>query len=159
MEQPAPPVSVHVKARATARFTFEVTTTRPPDQAIELFTPEGERTWADGWNPIYANIRTSYEVGTGTVFTTEAHSVRRVWVVDQYDLQTGIVRYTVFTPDQSITRIEVRVSPAPAGSIARVSYDRTALNAHADADVKHFSMHARMMQSEWQSALNAIRKR
>ena len=156
MEQSTPP-HTHVETRATARFTFELSLTASPGKAIELFTPEGERKWAEGWDPVYANVPDARRAGTGTVFITDAHSVRRFWIVDQYDRKACIVRYTVFAPDQSVTRIEVRVTARPGGSIARVTYDRTALNAEADANVEHFALHAHMMQSEWQNAIDAIR--
>ncbi len=157
MEQ-SPPSYAHVETRATARFTFEVSLTASPPEAIELFTPEGERKWAEGWDPVYANIPDSRQAGAGTVFTTDAHSVRRVWIVDQYDRNAGVVRYTVFAPGQSVTRIEVRVRAVRGGSIADVTYDRTALSIDADASVEHFALHANEMRNEWQSAIDAIHK-
>lgn len=155
MEVPASIPHVDTAPRMTAHFTFEVAVGLPKPEAIDLFTPEGERRWAPGWNPIYANVTEASRVGQGTVFTTDAHGGRRVWIVDTYDRAAGVVRYTVFH-DESVTRIEVRVSPGHGGSTARVSYDRTSLNASADQEIAHFAAHAHAMQSEWQSAIDAL---
>ena len=156
MELPASPPHVRVEHRATARFTFDVKLARTPRSAFELLTPEGERAWDPAWDPVYANVADARAVGSGAIFTTNEHAVTRVWVVDSCDRNAGIARYTVFTPGQNVTRIEVRILPDAGGAIARVSYDRTSLNANADAGVTQFAAHADMMQKEWQNALDAI---
>ena len=156
MEQSTPPAQLHIEARATARFMFDVTLGMSPRNAIELFTPEGERLWDHAWKPLYANVTDDRSIGTGTVFTTNAHEIRRIWILDAYDPEAGLVRYTVFTPEDNVTRIEVRVLAHGGGSVARVSYQRTSLNARADEAVERFASHASLMRHEWQSALDAL---
>ncbi len=39
-------------------------------EAIEFFTPEGERAWVPGWTPVYPSGESSET--PGTVFTTDA---------------------------------------------------------------------------------------
>jgi hypothetical protein len=158
MEQQASPPHVRAEARATARFVFEVTLDVPPRDAIELFTPDGERKWADGWEPLYVNTPDVRRVGAGTVFTTDDHAVSRIWIVDAYDRDAGVVGYTVFTSEENVTRIAIRVSSRAGGSVARVSYDRTSLNANADANVELFARHAHLMQAQWQRALDALHR-
>jgi hypothetical protein len=151
--------SAYAQKRATVRFSFDVSLVLPPAAAIEHFTPEGERKWATGWNPTYLNTSDIGQVGTGTVFTTNAHGIRRVWIIDNYDSNTGLIRYSVLTADKHITRIEVRVLPRANGSIARITYERTSLSASADAKVRFFARHAGQMQTQWQSAIDALQTR
>jgi hypothetical protein len=37
----------------TVLRTTQITVGLPPEQAMALFTPEGERRWAEGWDPHY----------------------------------------------------------------------------------------------------------
>jgi hypothetical protein len=156
MDHQAPAPHANMEARASARFSFDVSLVVPPREAIELFTPEGERAWADRWDPIYVNTSDVHRVGAGTVFTTSGHGIRRVWIIDTYDRSDGVVRYTVFTPGRNVTRIEARISPRAGGSVAQITYERTSLNASADAEVRVFGHHAARMQVEWQNAINAL---
>jgi hypothetical protein len=82
----------------------------PPDQAIRLFTPEGERAWVPGWDPHHHS---------DTVFTTH----ETIWVV----LETGdahTVRYARVTPGRHAGTVEVRCRD---DGTATVTYELTAL--------------------------------
>ena len=77
----------------------------PPARAAELFTPEGERAWAPGWEP-------DYPAGPGgPVFTT--HAGTTVWVA------LGGLRYARVTPGVQAGTVEVRCEPAAGGTRAR----------------------------------------
>ncbi|HEY3001395.1 MAG TPA: hypothetical protein VGJ44_03520, partial [Kribbellaceae bacterium] len=53
------------------RLTGRITIDAPPDEAYRLFTPEGERAWAAGWDPSYP-VPATDDTAPGTVFETGA---------------------------------------------------------------------------------------
>lgn len=53
----------------------------PPKQAIELFTPEGERKWSAGWDPVYP--RPERTAGPGAVFITGHDGHTTTWTCRQ----------------------------------------------------------------------------
>ena len=69
--------------------TATITVPLPPEQATTLFTPEGERGWAPGWNPRHHS---------DTVFTTDHAGSQTTWVV--LDAGENAVRYARVTPDR-----------------------------------------------------------
>ena len=149
----------YAEPRATARFSFKIRIAASPTDAILPFSPEGERGWSPDWDPIYANALAPRDVGAGTVFTTNDHALTRVWIVDEYNRKSGRIRYTVFAPGKSVTRIAIAARAVTNGSEVTVSYDRTALTAAQDADVKAFAGHAERMREEWQNAITAALQR
>ena len=91
----------------------------PPDKAIELFTPEGERRWADGWDP-------SYPGADDTVFLTGDTT----WITVERGAR--VRRYARFTPGVQDGTVSVRCRPAGDGTVATVGYELTALGPEAD---------------------------
>ena len=92
----------------------------PPARAAALFTPEGERAWAPGWDP-------DHPAGPGgPVFTT--HAGTTVWVA------LGELRYARVTPGVHAGTVSVRCEPEADGTRAHVTYDLTALSEAADLD-------------------------
>jgi len=97
----------------------EVRVPLPPDAAIELFTPEGERRWVAGWDP-------SYPGGDESVFLTGTTT----WVtVERSD---RVRRYARVTPGVQAGTVSVRCEPDGAGTVATVGYELTALGPDAD---------------------------
>jgi hypothetical protein len=91
-----------------------------PARAAALFTPEGERAWAPGWAPEYA------DGAGGPVFTT--HAGTTVWI------ELGDLRYARVTPGVQAGTIAVGCEPEGDGTRAHVTYDLTALSDAADLD-------------------------
>ncbi len=89
----------------------------PPDRAAALFTPEGERAWAPGWDPAYPGGP------DGPVFTT--HDGATVW------LALGALHYARVTPGVQAGTVSVRLEPEQGGTRAHVAYDLTALSPAA----------------------------
>lgn len=52
-----------------ATATHRIRLPLPATEALELFTPRGERLWIAGWNPRYLH-RSNGETMEGVVFTT-----------------------------------------------------------------------------------------
>ena len=90
----------------TVRRATDITVDLPPEQAMALFTPEGERRWAEGWDPRYPEP--DRRERAGAVFTTghEGHQTTPMMV----NHEPGKVRYARVT--QSITAGTVAVDVA-----------------------------------------------
>jgi hypothetical protein len=101
----------------------ELNRSRAP--TLALFTAEGERGWAPGWDPAFpAPDRTE---GAGAVFVTAHAEQMTTWVMVDQD-ENG-VRYARFTPGATAGTVAVTVLAAKSTSTrVRVSYDLTALS-------------------------------
>jgi hypothetical protein len=116
--------------RRTVLRAAEITVELPADQAMELFTPEGERRWVDGWDPQYpADDRRE---GSGMVLTTGHGGHQTTWVM--VDQRPESVRYARVT--QGMTAGTVAVDVVGSGEHStrvRVTYDLTALSSAGES--------------------------
>jgi hypothetical protein len=109
----------------TLHRTAEITVSLPREQAMALFTAEGERRWAEGWEPCYPEP--TRRDGPGAVFTTAHGGHQTTWVMVDHQseriryarvshgMTAGTVAVDVIVSDERVTRL-------------RVSYDLTALS-------------------------------
>jgi hypothetical protein len=110
----------------------------PPDDAIALFTAEGERAWVPGWDP------RQYD---DAVFTT--HDDQTFWVtVDQEPRRR---RYARVTPGVHAGTVEVRCEPDGAHTRAHVTYELTALEPDA---LSGFADGYEGMLAEWERLID-----
>jgi hypothetical protein len=124
----------------TTHFTasHDITVPLPPPDAMALFTPEGERSWAgkDGWNPHYPSP--SRTTGADTVFTTRHGGRQTIWVI--VDHEPDRIRYARVTRHRLAGTVEVRaLSRTRAGTSVRVTYDLTALTDAATGELAAFA--------------------
>jgi hypothetical protein len=119
----------------TMHRTAEITVTLPREQAMALFTPEGERRWADGWDPHYP--QPDRRDRPGAVFTTSHGGHLTTWVlVDHLPKQ---IRYARVVQDMTAGTIAVEVLGSHNGATrVRVSYDLTALSAAGESWLEAF---------------------
>jgi hypothetical protein len=105
--------------------TAEIAVGLPRDKAMALFTPEGERRWAAGWDPHYS--QGGRRDGLGTVFTTTHGGSQATWVM--VDRLPQSIRYARVVPAMTAGTIAVEVvSSHEAATQVRVTYDLTALS-------------------------------
>ncbi len=118
-------------------------------EAIGFFTPEGERGWVPGWNPVYPSGESSET--PGTVFTTDAGGVDTIWVVMNIDRDGCSSAYSRVTPGHHAGTVQVQCQDRPEGGcVVSVTYDMsllpgadpTGLNAYDDESFT-------AMLSEW----------
>lgn len=128
------------------QLTGTVDVPLPPDQALALFTPAGERAWVPGWDP---HFPTGEDTSPGTTFTT--HSGSTFWVIA--DRRPDAMRYARITPGVHAGTVEVRCEPAGATTRAHVSYDLTPLADPATVD--HFAADFPAMLAEWERLIAA----
>jgi hypothetical protein len=90
----------------------------PPERAFDLFTAEGERLWAPGWDPT---------ILSEAVFLTRHGGEETIWTIVEADRGTGRLCYSRVSPGVRAGTVRVRLSPDGTGSRVEVSYDMTAL--------------------------------
>ena len=98
----------------------------PPREAFEFFTPEGERAWAQGWEPRYlhpADGRTT----PGMVFTTGHGGEETLWTMTRHEPEFGLAEYLRVTPGSRMGTVRVQCSLAGEGTRVTVTYALTAL--------------------------------
>lgn len=120
----------------------------PPEEAFRLFTPEGERAWAHGWEPRYpAGGGEKAEVGT--VFLTDD----TIWTVLRHEPGREI-EYSRVTPGERAGRVTVRCeADGPGSTLATVTYDLTALSEDANAAVETFADGYQAYLEHWRAAI------
>ena len=139
--------------RHTSSGQFELLL--PAAEAISLFTPEGERAWAPGWDPQYPAGEPSE--ASGTTFTTSAHGLETIWVILEIDRSGGSAKYSRVTPGHHAGTVSVScIDSVPGRSTVVVSYDMTLLPDASPADIDVYSPERfpEMMQ-HWSIALEA----
>lgn len=102
-----------------------------PDDAIGLFTAEGERIWIPGWVPIYPQAGAVHDA-VGTVFIREDDAGDMTFVV--VDNGPGLRRrYARIAAGLTAGIIEVVCAPSAGGTRVDVTFDLTALSPRGEA--------------------------
>ena len=130
-------------------LTGEVRVDLPLDQAWVLFTPEGERSWVEGWDPHYPGGVVSEQ--PGAVFLTGPI----VWVVVDFD-PGRLVRYARTTPGDRAGLVTVTFrAEAEATTVATVTYALAALSASAARDLETFAAGYDEFLASWERMIAA----
>ncbi len=125
----------------------------PIATVFPLFTPQGERHWAQGWDPEILYPR-DQEVAEGMVFRTR-EGVEHVWTITRYDPAAHAIAYNVVAPGILVRRIEVRCRPAgSARTEADVSDSYIGLSAQGNEVIGRLSEanYAKKM-AHWKEAI------
>jgi Polyketide cyclase / dehydrase and lipid transport len=139
--------------RRRLRLRGTVAVPVPPAEAIELFTPSGERRWASGWDPSFP-APAADETEPGTVFETNSHGPL-TWVVVGRESGRS-VKYAIVAPGIRAGTIEVACADAGSGTtIATVTYDMTALSADGEGWLADFAAGYDAYLDHWCHAISA----
>jgi hypothetical protein len=123
------------------------------DAAGELFTPEGERAWAEDWEPAYPDAGAT-AVEPGTVFVTDRGGAEAVWVITA--VGEASVAYARFDPRGLMGTIEVAWEAVSAGHTrVEVVYRSTATEAPMRPVLKRFAAHYDSYMEHWREAIEA----
>jgi hypothetical protein len=126
----------------------------PPDRAFHLFTPVGERLWADGWDPHFPAGEHGDGGAVGTVFVTGAHGRTTLWVVTHRTEDS--IGYARVTPGHLAGVVDVRLAATGDGAAeAEVGYDLTALTPDAEPERERFAAGYDEFLAEWERAIAA----
>lgn len=128
-----------------------LTVMAPAADALELFTPEGERRWVPGWSPEYL-FRDGGGDEIDTVFRTEHDGEETLWIVLEHDLDEHDAAYARLTPGSRVGTVTVDVEPIDETSCwVEVCYELTAVSAAGNDVLRRFDARAfRAMLDEWE---------
>ena len=126
----------------------------PFAEAMPLFTPEGERAWAAGWDPHYVHP-VGVGAGEGLVFqTANKGEETATWVQTRYEPAAGLASYVYVVPGHHTTMVDVGVTPDGEGrSRASVRYRMTSLSPDADDHVRDFDEAYEQEMVDWAEAI------
>jgi len=130
----------------------------PPgcEAALFLFTPRGEKLWADGWDPVFP-APAADDTEPGTVFETVHGEQRTTWVVCAREPGRS-VRYARIAHGRNAGTVTVTLDDGtpPGGSrVATVDYDLTALSDEAAAGLAQFAAGYPQFLRHWEEAIEA----
>jgi len=117
---------------------------RPVDQVFPLFTPEGEKLWAPGWN--YEDIMGTAEIFEDYIFLTKQHdhaSIEAIWLVKRYEPENHLVQYYKVEPGDKVGIVTVQCSSQVVDTThVQVSYEYIALSEKGRTFTKSFTKEA-----------------
>lgn len=148
-------VSYGANDLAHTRIEFSVSVNLPYAEAAPLFGAWAEQKWAADWKPqfIYPAPPADQE---GAVFKVEHGSHSSIWVNTVFDLPQGHVQYVYVLNNLLVTRIDIRLTKQGTDKTgASVVYERTALDAAANDQVRALGKFDSQQAPEWQAALDA----
>lgn len=126
----------------------------PCARVFAMFTPEGERTWAPGWNP---EMLSGGET-RGSVFRTRTHEAETLWIVADYRPAEGRVSYARLRQGSNFGLVDVGCRDIDGGaSEISVRYTLTGIGAEGEAFVREFldeKAYAAFIE-EWRRAIGA----
>jgi hypothetical protein len=122
----------------------------PPEEALELFTPQGERAWGHGWDPVFP-AGDNGDAMAGTVFRTAAHDAETLWVVAGRTSRS--ISYARVTPGDRAGTVAVTCESDGPGTRAEVVYDLTALAPDAQPALDAFAAGYAEFLESWERAI------
>lgn len=140
-------------ALAHTEEKFEFTAHGPMEIVGPLFGADKERAWAPKWNPSFVWPANPADQ-RGMVFRVSHADMHSTWVNTQFDLKSGNVQYAYVIPGALVTVITIKLEPRGDETHVSVEYDRTVLNAEANAHVRHMAEQDRKAGPEWESQIN-----
>jgi hypothetical protein len=123
----------------------------PPADAFELFTPSGERRWAQGWDPSFPAAREE-ETSRGAVFQTE-HSGPVTWIVAACEPPRSITYANVSHDDRAGLICVSCEADHRGATVAKVTYEMTALSDRGDARLQQFAANYELYLAHWETAI------
>lgn len=121
----------------TAVFVID----EPMKDVFPLFTPEGERHWAPGWD--FDEIMQGAEISEDYVFTTRHHDHAgsdAVWIVKKYDREQAAIQYYRIEPEIKVGIVSVTCSTLDnITTNVRVTYKYIGLSEQGDKFIRHYS--------------------
>ena len=114
------------------------------DLVFPLFTPEGEKLWAPGWD--YHNLMGTTDLSEDYVFLTHGHDhagAAAIWLVKRYLPDEGLVSYYRVEPGDKVGMVTVQCSPEESGGThVEVTYRYIPLSEKGKAFVDGYTQEA-----------------
>ncbi len=135
------PINLKEVLSKTVSHTAEFEINQPVQAVFPLFTPEGEKLWAPGWD--YVDVMGTNPLTEDGLFVTRSHdhaAKEAIWVVKKYVPQNFRVQYCKIEPGEKVGIIEVVCDPLSPGSTSvQVTYRYLGLSETGNQFVEHFT--------------------
>ena len=106
-----------------------------------LFSPEGEKRWAPGWD--YTNLLGSTNLHPDYVFLTDTHdhnAAQAIWIVADYRPNTYYISYYKIEPGQKIGKIEVQcIEQNRTSTLIKATYKYIGLSDSGNRFIEGFT--------------------
>jgi hypothetical protein len=129
-----------------------------PERVFPLFTPDGEKKWAPGWDfeLIYSSSGGPEE---NLIFTTAAHDHGQsgaIWIMSRYEPADYFIEYQRIEPGVKIGRIRITCQAGDqADTLATIEYVYTALSEQGNEFIDRFSDEEYVtFIDHWEKAIN-----
>jgi hypothetical protein len=138
--------------RRTATGQFELPI--PAREAIDYFTPEGERRWVPGWDPAYPAGQPTETAGT--VFVTSHGDTETIWVIDSIDRTAHTSAYSRITIGHHAGTVKVNCTDQAGRCLVTVNYEMTNLNPQQPEMLDAYDESSfEAMMKEWATGVTA----
>ena len=100
------------------------------DKALPFFTPEGERTWVNGWDPkpVYP-AQEDVAFQANAVFRLDGHGDQSIWAILEANLKDHIAEYVYVVEGERVSRVRVQIEPVTESRCrVHVRYVHTAIS-------------------------------
>jgi len=129
---------------------------REIESVFPLFSPEGEKLWAPGWD--YTNLLGSVALQTDYVFLTDTHDHRAetaIWIVSDYDPEKHSVSYYKVEPGEKVGKIVVQCREhGRTSTLVKVMYKYIALSESGNRFIADFTKESYIaLIDEWRSLI------
>jgi len=126
------------------------------ESVFPLFSPEGEKLWAPGWE--YTNVLGTKNLQPDYVFLTDSHdhrSTTAIWIVADYDPVKHYVSYYKVEPGEKVGKIVVQCFEEDSKyTLVRVTYKYIGLSHSGNQFVAGFTKKAyKEFIDEWHSLI------
>ncbi len=132
----------------------EIVLPLPLGHVFPLFSPEGERAWIQGWDPVYLHPDHPSN-NPGTLFRTTHNNEETLWLVLRYEPSQATAHYGRFSPGSRVGTVQVHcLEEAPSRTRVAITYALTAI-APAGNEVLAALTPAKYetMLQDWQEAI------
>ena len=121
-----------------------------------LFSPEGEKLWAPGWD--YTNLLGPKDLHPDYVFLTDSHdhkSTDAIWIVAAYDPEKHYVSYYKVEPGEKVGKVVVECfQQTETSTLVKVAYKYIGLSDSGNQFITGFTKKAyEEFIGEWRSLL------
>lgn len=141
--------ALHVDRRGIVRVAA------PPEEAMALFTPEGEKLWVPDWLPTYLHPADG-EFARGLVWTTTHGGETTLWTVARFEEAGREVEYLRVTPGSRMGGVEVRCDGFEDGvTRVEVRYVLTGLSPAGNIELEELDAGYDAMLEEWEELIAA----
>ncbi|PLX14297.1 MAG: hypothetical protein C0597_10255 [Marinilabiliales bacterium] len=144
-----------VKKPNRVTYSYEQTINGSIKEIFPLYCPVREIDWCENWNPkvVYSN---SGLVEKDCIFITPDGDLEIVWIVTDYNIETGHVEMIYHVPGILVTKLEIQVEPITKDRTkAILTYSKTSLSNTGNQIIERSTQEDYdIMMDSWEKAMN-----